>query len=47
MKKSLRKEIEDIRKNQKGISEVKNTVTEIKTSLDGLDGRMKTTKKSE
>lgn len=40
------KEIKDIKKSQKGILEMKNTITKIKNSLDELNSRMQMTEES-
>lgn len=40
------KEIKEIKKSQKGILEMKNTITKIKNSLDELNSRMQMTEES-
>ena len=40
MKKTVSRKIEDTKKNQMEIMQVKNTITEMKSSVDGLNRRM-------
>lgn len=41
LSKNKQKEEEDIKKNEKEILELKNTITKIKTSIDGYNSTMK------
>lgn len=46
MKNSLSKEIEEIRMKQMELSEIKNTITEIKSPVAGIMSRKEDTKES-